>query len=166
LGTSAPTSFRPSGDDTTAWLLQLLGDASNPTLVACFTAVVFSVVIIFGGAGLLLLGIVAGCLLHAAWSNSNARHSGDIGHLGKAGGDESSLSHAKRVLGLHQASTSSNAEPDTSSEAQDKLEKPSRGLDLSKLPPETGAALASFTDAVMRDYVRCVLLLPSTSDRF
>ncbi|KAK5278106.1 hypothetical protein LTR16_008990, partial [Cryomyces antarcticus] len=47
--------------------LQFLSTASNETLAACFLGLSATTYFIFGRLGLVLIGIVSGVVLHAAW---------------------------------------------------------------------------------------------------
>ena len=151
--TSSPTSpSSRAGPDLGTSILGFLREASNPTLAACLAGLVLAVIVIFGRAGLLLIGALAGAALHAAWAGGGAR----LGWTKDAAGGATGFDVAKRVLDWQERRTSDMAghEPVVPSDNRSTSELTFDQFSVSS--PHTGAALTGLTAAVMRDYVRYV----------
>ena len=166
-------------------ILQFLSTASNETLGACLAGLGAATYFILGRIGLVLIGVVGGIVLHAAWEDRN----GSYGYQAKSTEAntrkrrEDGLSILSRVLDWRNDENSRSAERlghlvlDTSTANQigctnsTELEisedvdavgsKPpySTLSNLSEFEPATGAALTGLTDAVIRDYVKYMLLV-------
>ena len=137
--------------------LQFLATASNETLGACLVGLGAGTYLILGRVGLVLIGVVGGIVLHATWE-AQPQNVEDAELKGK------SSQVRKRELGAHVANrildwrgkTEKQHGDVDGSELSLKLYS-GKSLDYSEFKPETAAALAELTDAVIRDYVKYVL---------
>ncbi|KAI9885768.1 MAG: hypothetical protein M1823_002446 [Watsoniomyces obsoletus] len=143
--------------DMIAPLLQFLGDASNPTLGACFAGLLLALILVFGRAGLILLGAAAGFALHAAWSGSSLLPGENSDRNKDPHWRGSGFDVAERIFNWHERRASTiTAYHDADSQQQPNGPQDlvaTKKTDFTKLPPATSAALSSLTDAVIRDYV-------------
>ncbi|KAJ9607298.1 hypothetical protein H2200_008371 [Cladophialophora chaetospira] len=129
--------------DTT---LKFFANASNETLGACAVGLCASTYLVLGRVGLVIIGAVGGVVLHATWENQ---------YGGRSAEEKAELERRRKELGIevaHRLLDIRDKKQERSDEAQSKLE--SKTLDYSDFEPETRAALTSFTDAVIRDYVK------------
>ncbi|KAF2157862.1 hypothetical protein K461DRAFT_274094 [Myriangium duriaei CBS 260.36] len=140
--------------------LNFVSHASNETLGACFVGLGASTYLILGRVGLVLIGVVGGVALHATWE-------GQL--LGHGPGSDGAEKEAKkrRELGLEVVqrvwqwrerqqqigAQNSDEDGDTKEDVEVKLFR-GKPLDFSDFRPETAEALDTFTNAVIRDYVK------------
>lgn len=138
--------------------LRFLSTASNETLGACLVGLGGVTYLVLGRVGLVLMGVVGGIVLHAQWENNIQEFFGD--ETARAGEEkrrkETSLDVLKRVLDLQAQKQKDSARRDDDLDVQLFSGKQ---LDYSSFQPETAEALDELTDAVIRDYVKSVLLL-------
>lgn len=138
--------------------LHFLETASATTLAACFVGLGSATVIILGRLGLLLLGAVLGVVLHATWEGTSSitaeANVGGHGRFLRRG--ESGIVLAERAAEWQLQKCRQKTDEDGDVPDKKVLLSTEETLDYSRLPTETGAALASLTDAVIRDYVRCL----------
>lgn len=140
-------------------ILQFLADASNETLGACFVGLAIVTILVLGRVGSVLIGLVAGVVLHATWKRGRSNNGEEDWQAKRARRPDSGIDVARRVLDW-QAS-----KRDASKELEGQVKDSKGGSerpDFSALPPKTRLALSSLTDAVVRDYVRLVSVCIST----
>ncbi|KAK5171651.1 hypothetical protein LTR04_000016 [Oleoguttula sp. CCFEE 6159] len=132
--------------------LQFLSTASNETLAACFLGLSATTYFIFGRLGLVLIGIVSGVVLHAAWEEGI-----------HGGGDEqiqAEVVQRRKELGIdivhrvldRRISKVGKEADDESEKAAAKLAA-RKTLGYSGFGHDTASALNALTDAIIRDYV-------------
>lgn len=127
--------------------LDFLSNASNEALFGVFACLMVATYIILGRLGLILIGTIAGVILHASWEgSSNGPHGHETGST-NARRRDFSLRIANRVLDWQTRKLSTD--PDTKSAGELTLD-----LDYTTFRPKTAAALKSLTDAVIKDYVK------------
>lgn len=139
--------------------LRFLATASNETLAACLAGLGASTYLVLGRVGLILMGMVGGAVLQASWEGHAPRNVSD-----KTPQDrkkrEGGVEIARRLLDWRQhVSQAKDKESEKHSDTDVKLYA-GKELDYSDFRPETAAALTELTDAVIRDYVKYVGLLP------
>ena len=147
--------------DITDRALRFFSQASNETLGACLVGLSATTYFILGRVGLLLIGLVGGIALHATWDSAHSsadRLSAKDAEQKKR--REIGLEVVQRVLQWNEKKADGS---DT--EGSDDEVKPviNRKADFSSFRPDTAAALNHFTDAIIRDYVKYVILSSSTS---
>ncbi|KAG9190308.1 5-oxoprolinase (ATP-hydrolyzing) [Alternaria panax] len=145
-----PLDLRALADRT----LHFLATASSETLGACLAGLGAGTYLILGRVGLVLMGVVGGVVLHATWE----AHHGDGWEARGKGGDarkrQLAVDVAQRLLDWRSDQTQEKREVrDGSSDFNVQLYS-GKTLDYSDFKPETAAALAELTDAVIRDYVK------------
>lgn len=137
-----------------SFILRFLSDATNETLAACFIGLGASTYIVFGRLGLILIGVVGGVILHASWEeHSKAQIDEGLNVSDTKNRRERGLDVIRRILDR----PGNNRATDTGSELalnQEESSLSSSEPDFSSFEPSTAAALASLTDAVIRDYVK------------
>jgi hypothetical protein len=150
------SSERISSFTTSA--LRFLAGASNETLGACAVGLCASTYLVLGRIGLVLIGVAGGVVLQATWEVSNDDDSGGRGSLqpGQARRRELGLEVAKRVLDWRDRRKASEGEDGEGADVQVEESMAHKFPDYSNFQPETGAALTSLTDAIVRDYVQYV----------
>lgn len=140
--------------------LRFLSHANNETLAACLLGLSATTYLVLGRVGLVLIGVVGGIALHATWEASVYGH----GEKSLAQDKEASrkrelaLEVTRRVFAWRdERSAQEDDEPDVT---PTQLVKPlgDKKQDFSAFQPETAVALNAFTDAIIRDYVKCVVL--------
>ena len=137
--------------------LHFLATASNETLGACLAGLGAGTYLILGRVGLVLIGVVGGVVLHAAWEEHNSDNKETGGKSAEARRRELSADIAHRVLDWRNTRREENGDSkDDSSELSVQLYS-GKQLDYSDFKPETAAALTELTDAIIRDYVKYVL---------
>jgi hypothetical protein len=135
-------------------VLRFLSTASNETLAACVVGLCASTYLILGRVGLVLLGVLGGVILHASWEGSN----------GDGLDAEAKVKEAKRrrELGIVVAQKAlrwreTHSTPESAEDNGDDVDvllSSQKELGFQDYQPATGAALKTFTDAVIRDYVK------------
>lgn len=127
--------------------LHFLSNASNEALFGVFACLMVATYIILGRLGLILIGTIAGVILHASWEGGSSESHGRETGLPNARRRDFSLRIANKVLDWQTCKPS--ADPDTKSASDSTLD-----LDYTTFRPKTAAALKSLTDAVIKDYVK------------
>lgn len=126
--------------------LHFLAHASNETLGACLAGLGATTYLILGRVGLVIIGVAGGVVLHATWEGIRSDDRDDA--TKKVEQDrrkETGIEVAKRLLDLRdQAATDEGAKDKVFANQQ---------LDFSRFEPETAAALDTFANAVIKDYV-------------
>ncbi|KAL8965485.1 MAG: hypothetical protein Q9183_003829, partial [Haloplaca sp. 2 TL-2023] len=138
--------------------LRFLSTASNETLGACLVGLAAVTYVLLGRVGLVLMGMVAGFVLHATWEDKIAQPDEQGGplELGKRQKgrreDEQAILH--RVLNWR--SLRHDHESNLNEGTEDAgIKSAAHGtLRFSGFQPATTEALTGLTDAVIRDYVR------------
>lgn len=137
-----------------SYLLRFLSDATNETLAACFIGLGTSTYIVFGRLGLMLIGVVGGVILHATWEEqSKDRSDEEVKVSDIKNRRERGLDVIQRILDGPGNSRAADSESELA-QNQDETPLSSSEADFSSFEPGTAAALASLTDAVIRDYVK------------
>ena len=144
-------SVTGSPRDLISRVLDFLSNASNETLGACLVALGAATWVVLGRVGLVLMGIIGGIVLHATWETSTQGSADAEAHNKESRKRrEKGLEIVARVLDwrdrLKDGITLKRAE-----EVSDK------GSDFIGFQPETGVAMLGLTDAIIRDYVKCVI---------
>lgn len=151
-----PTEVKTTGSNGQTSVLQIFTDralhflahASNEALGACLAGLGASTYYIFGRVGLVIIGVASGVVLHATWEGiRNDDRDEATKRLDQQRKKETGLELARRLLDLR---VSAETAEDEREEA--KLNA-THQLDFSRFEPETAAALETFTDAVIKDYV-------------
>jgi hypothetical protein len=137
--------------------LKFLSNASNETLGACVVGLCASTYLLLGRVGLVLIGIVAGIVLHATWEGSTDDGNGAQSRQEKSAyrRKELGVEVAKRVLDWRDKRKDSEQETEDEA-AKVEASVTTKPLDYSDFKQATGAALTTLTDAIVRDYVKCV----------
>ncbi len=139
--------------------LRFLSNASNETLGACAIGLCASTYLVLGRVGLVLIGTAVGVVLHATWESSSDNGNSPQTGLQKSASrrKELGIEVAKRLLdwkdtrrGLEKGAEDEDVKVEAS--------VATKPLDYSEFKPATGAALSAFTDAILRDYVKYVLI--------
>lgn len=137
-----------------SYILQFLSDATNETLAVCFIGLGASTYIVFGRLGLVLIGVVGGVILHATWEDhSKNQGDEDVKVSDTKDRRERGLDIIQRILDGPGNSRAADSESGLA-QNQEETSLSSSEVDLSSLELGTAAALASLTDAVIRDYVK------------
>lgn len=137
--------------------LHFLATASNETLGACLIGLGATTYFVLGRVGLVLIGIVGGVVLHATWEG-NVHGGGDNkAQNQEARRREIGLDVVHRVLDWRRTLAETKDKSQEEDAAFDIKLYSGKNLDYSDFRPETAAALAELTEAVVRDYVKCVL---------
>ena len=145
--TSSTTSGASALQRLTDTALDFLSHASNETLGACLVGLGATTYLVLGRVGLVIIGVAGGVVLKATWEG--IRHDDRDEATKKADQDrkrEAGVEVARRVLEWRRSG------PDDG-KAEDARVYANQTLDYSGFEPETAAALNTFTDAVIKDYV-------------
>ncbi|RKF59261.1 putative px domain-containing protein [Erysiphe neolycopersici] len=125
-------------EDITNYALQFLSVASPEAIVGVAVSLTTLTYFVLGRIGLILIGGVAGILLHANWE---ARGTEDHMSLRR----EKSIDVVRRILEIREQSTKTETYP-----VKDEIAT----CNFDNFQPETAAALRELVDAVIRDYVK------------
>ncbi|KIX06099.1 uncharacterized protein Z518_04073 [Rhinocladiella mackenziei CBS 650.93] len=157
--TSIPEPALPTGKPIIASAaidatLRFLANASNETLGACAVGLCASTYLVLGRVGLVLIGAVGGIVLHATWESQHSGRSNaesrDLNRRRK----ELGIEVAQRILDWRERRQKEKQEESVFDDPRVEIDPTTKTLDYSDFPPETGRALTSLTDAVVRDYVK------------
>lgn len=137
-----------------SYILRFLSDATNETLAVCFIGLGASTYIVFGRLGLVLIGVVGGVILHATWEE-HSKNQGDeeVKVSNSKNKRERGLDVIQRILNGPDNSRAADSESELA-QRQEETSFSSGEVDFSSLELGTAAALASLTDAIIRDYVK------------
>lgn len=136
--------------------LQFLSTATNETLGACMVGLGATTYLVLGRIGLVLIGVVGGIVLHAQWEGSlHGFADNDTRVAEDRRRKEASLDILKRVMDVRAQSKDSQSLRRRDSDLDIQLFS-GKQLDYSTFQPETAGALTELTDAIVRDYVKCV----------
>ncbi|KAK4978964.1 hypothetical protein LTR42_001464 [Elasticomyces elasticus] len=136
--TTTPSAFLQTVTDRT---LDFLSHASNETLGACLVGLSATTYLVLGRVGLVIIGVAGGVVLHATWERHNSGDDKTDERKREIGVDV-----AQRVLAWRSSRPAEEQQDSTKVFANQQL-------DFSSFGPETAAALTTFTDAVIKDYV-------------
>lgn len=137
-----------------SFLLRFLSNATNETLAACFIGLGATTYMVFGRLGLVLIGVVGGVILHATWEeHSNTQIIEELNVSNTKNRRERGLDVIQRILDGPGNSRATATESELALN-QEETSLSSSEPDFSSFEPGTAAALASLTDAVIRDYVK------------
>lgn len=126
--------------DLTTRALKFFSTASTETIGAITVGLLACTYLALGRLGLVLIGIILGVALHAAWEKQSSSPGADDEMRREKG-----LDVIKRLLDLREVAT------------RDAVEDADSGAlvnSFASFRPETAAALESLVDAVIRDYVK------------
>ncbi|KAI9794651.1 MAG: hypothetical protein M1833_000340 [Piccolia ochrophora] len=144
-----PKSSPVSLSAVTDRVLNFLSNASNETLGGFFAVLGLATYLFLGRLGLVVIGVIAGIVLHATWENS----AGELDSEAKAKElqrrKQMGLDIVYRLLLERDHSSKHDVDQD---ETRGSLAR-NTPLDYSGFAPETQEALNSFTAAIIRDYV-------------
>ncbi|KAE9378062.1 hypothetical protein N431DRAFT_435227 [Stipitochalara longipes BDJ] len=140
LPSPQPVSSNAGVEDLTTRALKFLSTASTETIGGIAVGLAACTYLILGRVGLVLIGALAGVVLHATWEgqSSTAASIQDVRR-------ETGLEIVKRILDLRVAHKVGEGDEDE----KDVLEDSFDGFQ-----PETAAALNNLVDAIIRDYVK------------
>jgi len=128
--------------------LHFLSHASNETLGACLIGLGATTYMVLGRVGLLVIGVAGGVVLHATWEGIRSDDRDEATKQAeREQRRETGAEVARRALAWRTTATSSEEK------AADVKVYANQQLDFSSFGPETAAALATFTDSVLKDYV-------------
>lgn len=145
--TSSTTSGASALQRLTDTALDFLSHASNETLAACLVGLGATTYLVLGRVGLVIIGVAGGVVLKTTWEGIRYGHRDEA--TKKAEQDrrrEAGVEVARRVLEWRRS-----GQDDV--KAADARVYANQALDYSAFQPETAAALNTFTDAVIKDYV-------------
>jgi hypothetical protein len=142
---SSPKPSIVKVEDLATKVLRFLSGASTEALGGIALGLVVCTYLVLGRVGLVLIGALGGIILHATWEGQSA----PTGRAEEAR-KENGLEIVKRVLDWREERAPSRDNEEVDHGEQSTL--PGRGFE--DFHPETGAALAGFVEAVIRDYVR------------
>jgi hypothetical protein len=146
--TPPPAALTPPPADPRPALEHAPPPATPGQVAACLAALAALTYAVLGRVGLLLIGAAAGVVLHATWDGAaSASPTQEGGAAAERWRRDVGVEVARRALewrdGLREE------------ELVEKVEVvDERVLGYAEFPPETSAALAELTDAVVRDYVK------------
>ncbi|EXJ89590.1 hypothetical protein A1O3_02657 [Capronia epimyces CBS 606.96] len=133
--------------------LRFFANASNETLGACAIGLGTSTYLVLGRVGLVLIGAVGGIVLHATWESQYGGESNTEKRESNRRRKELGIEVAHRVLGWRDKNRKDKEDQVVVDEAEVEVQGASTASDYSGFEPETREALASLTDAVIRNYV-------------
>ncbi|KAI9683680.1 MAG: hypothetical protein M1829_004985 [Trizodia sp. TS-e1964] len=145
-----PTASATSHQDPIRRILEFLENASKEALAACLLVLVSCTYMVLGRIGLVLIGMLAGIVLHATWEDGASEREGfppDVARRRREAGIETT----HRIL---QWRDLRKDEASKASEIEDQPHTVLPAPGFSVFAPATAAALQEFKDAVIRDYVR------------
>ncbi|KAI7086661.1 hypothetical protein KC356_g4873 [Hortaea werneckii] len=144
------TSFATSIQRFTDRALYFLSHASNETLGACLVGLGAGTYMILGRLGLVIIGVAGGVVLHATWEGVRGDdRDEETKSAERERRREAGVEVARRVLDWKATTKDQDATIEDV-----KIFAGQRQLDFSKFGPETAGALTTFTNAIIKDYVR------------
>ena len=144
--------------------LHFLATASNETLGACLVGLSATTYLVLGRVGLVLIGVVAGVVLHATWEGNTNNNGDDRARGQEVRRRETGLDVAHRVLDWRTTVTQSKEGGLYGDSSMDVKLYSGKTLDYAEFRPETASALNELTNAVIRDYVKYSFPLPESLD--
>lgn len=143
----APVNGSPTWQSLTDKALFFLSHASNETLGACLAGLGATTYLVLGRVGLVIIGVAGGVVLHATWEGIRGDDRDEATKKAiQERQRESAVDVARRVLEWRRNGQAEEQAEDTRVYAN-------QALDYSRFGPETSAALDTFTNAVIKDYV-------------
>lgn len=146
-----PTTRLDTIQDYANLVLEFLANASNEALASCLVGLGAVTYFILGRLGLVLIGAVAGVVLHATWEYHGKSHetsrATELRRRREVGVDV-----VNRVLDWRQSKD--NGQDEEASADTSLLFSSQHLADYSGFRPATRAALEDVTDAVAQDYVK------------
>ncbi|KAI9877389.1 MAG: hypothetical protein M1830_004039 [Pleopsidium flavum] len=138
------------------YVLHFLSVASNETLGTCILALGTATYLVLGRVGLVLIGVIAGILLHATWEGNTG--SGGDGEVKDPEYEyrrrrELGLDVVARVLDWRQRQATRSGDHENGGTDVDVLSLSQGQLDFADFQPATGTALTQLVDAIIRDYI-------------
>ncbi|KAI7350079.1 hypothetical protein KC320_g5667 [Hortaea werneckii] len=144
------TSFATSFQRFTDRALYFLSHASNETLGACLVGLGAGTYMILGRLGLVIIGVAGGVVLHATWEGVRGDdRDEETKSAERERRREAGVEVAKRVLDWN-----ANTRDQDATIEDVKIFAGQRQFDFSTFGPETAGALTTFTNAIIKDYVR------------
>lgn len=134
-------------------ILHFFSNASNEALLAVFAGLAVATFVLLGRFGLLLIGLVAGIVLHASWEGTYSGSPDNGSDTRKHRRKELGLEVANRLLDWQLRRSAKDGADDTTGPraAEEELDI---DLNYSRFRPATAAALTSLTDAIINNYVK------------
>ncbi|QDS78122.1 hypothetical protein FKW77_004346 [Venturia effusa] len=145
-----PQSFQTTAQNLTDQALQFLSTASNETLGACLVGIGATTYFVLGRAGLVLIGVVGGVVLHATWEGGTSEGNVER-NIEERRRKELGVEVARRALEWRRVKGNKEANEE---EKEEKVAVVGKKLGFEGFRPETEAALNELTEAVIRDYVK------------
>ena len=148
--TDGAQKVTPKARQWTNTVLRFLSSASNETLGACIVGLGAVTYLILGRIGLVLIGLVAGVVLHAIWEESEHQDDNEKTNIeDRRRRREKGLDIIQRILDLRV-----KAPPNDFASEENALQRPNGDdIKLATFAPDTRHALKNFIDSVIRDYV-------------
>ncbi|KAL9595250.1 MAG: hypothetical protein Q9219_006554 [cf. Caloplaca sp. 3 TL-2023] len=136
-------------------VLRFLSTASNETLGACMAGLGAVTYLILGRLGLVLIGALGGIVLHATWEEAGARSNQETSSAEEKARRkrEDGFNVLQRALDWRGEIRHPKSDSDESVNKVQVEISTTKPLDFSNFEPSVSAALTTFTDAVIRDYV-------------
>ncbi|KAL1967761.1 hypothetical protein VTN77DRAFT_2450 [Rasamsonia byssochlamydoides] len=151
---SASESSQSQIATLTQHVLHFLSTAGNDTLLAVFAGLAVATFIILGRLGLLLIGVVAGVILHAYWDGvADDLPNGGLDSSHHRRRKELGIEVANRLLEWQSEKTTEDGAHGYNSAVSKAESIHDRELSFSSFPPATAAALTTLIDAIVRNYV-------------
>lgn len=154
-----PQSAGVQFQDITDRALHFLSHASHETIVGCLVGLSATTYFVLGRVGLLLIGLVGGVALHASWEAHSESDTAAANQKESKKRREISLELVQRLFTWKDERSISDGDDDEEQEIKPLTKKT---LDFTAFRPETATALAAFSDAIIRDYVKYAPLFPLT----
>lgn len=143
-------SLQATAQNLTDQALQFLSTASNETLGACLVGIGATTYFVLGRVGLVLIGVVGGVVLHATWEGGSSEGDAER-NVEEKRRKEAGVEVVKRALEWRRGKGGKDVDE------EEKVAVVGKKLGFEGFRPETEAALNELTEAVIRDYVKCVV---------
>lgn len=161
---NAPSSESTAWSQTLQSILSFLEQADNGVLLKILGALAILTYLILGRLGLLLIGLVAGFVIHDYCGGLVADTDVAAGNVdGRNGGIAVFSSRKRRELGIEVAArllewkpTQSVQDTNQAENVSENVSQDTNSLDLSRIPPATADALTHLIDAIIDNYVLLV----------
>lgn len=137
--------------------LHFLSHASNETIGACLVGLGATTYLVLGRVGLLLIGIIGGVALHASWDAYGQSDKVAAREKEREKRRELGLEVVQRIFAWKDEKSFDGDDDiggDTAQESPQVRAVAKKKLDFTAFRPKTAVALGSFTDAIIRDYVK------------
>jgi len=137
------------------YVLHFLSTASNEKLGACALALGLTTYLVLGRVGLVLIGMIVGIVLHAAWEGyTDKRRDDRFSDKGGKRKKDEALDRVARVLDWKLSDGVPDEGDIQGNTNDDSLRTSERWEDFSDFRPATRTAMGRLVDAVICDYVQ------------